>query len=72
MSERWKYQLKTGLPWGIFMTAFMIVFEIKQVSFLEQISKPFFYFKAICYIALGIFVLGYSSWKSKMRRLNKK
>ena len=72
MSERWKYQLKKGLPWGIFMTAFMIFFEIKQVSFLEQISKPFFYFKAISYIALGIFVLGYSSWKSKIRRLNKK
>jgi hypothetical protein len=72
MSERWKYQLKTGLPWGIFMTVFMILFEITEVSFLEQVSKPFFYFRAVAYVAIGIFILGYFSWKSKIRTLNKK
>ena len=50
MSERWKYQIKTGLPWGIFMTVFMIL---------------------VAYILLGIFVLGYSSWKSKVKRESK-
>jgi hypothetical protein len=72
MSERWKYQAKTGLPWGIFMTVFMILFEITEVSFLEQVSKPFFYFRAVAYVAIGIFILGYFSWKSKIRTLNKK
>ena len=71
MSERWKYQIKTGLPWGIFMTVFMILFEIKEVTFMDQVSKPFFYFKAVAYILLGIFVLGYSSWKSKVKRESK-
>ena len=71
MSERWKYQIKTGLPWGVFMTVFMILFEIKEVSFIDQVSKPFFYFKAVSYILLGIFVLGYSSWKSKIKRQTK-
>jgi len=71
MSERWKYQIKTGLPWGIFMTVFMILFEIKEVSFIDQVSQPFFYFKAVAYILLGIFVLGYSSWKSKIKRQTK-
>lgn len=68
MNERWKYQIKTGLPWGIFMTVFMILFEIRQVPFLEQVSKPFFYFKAFAYVAVGIFILGYSSWKSKIKK----
>ncbi|OAB31405.1 hypothetical protein SAMN05444395_101619 [Flavobacterium fryxellicola] len=71
MSERWKYQIKTGLPWGIFMIVFMILFEIKEVSFIDQVSQPFFYFKAVAYILLGIFVLGYSSWKSKIKRQTK-
>lgn len=35
MNERWKYQIKTGGFWGIFMTVFNILFELKQVSFLE-------------------------------------
>jgi hypothetical protein len=71
MNERWKYQIKTGLPWGIFMTVFMILFEIRKVPFLEQVSKPFFYFKAVAYVAVGIFILGYSSWKSKKKKHNK-
>ncbi|MFV5701553.1 hypothetical protein ACM55F_06740 [Flavobacterium sp. XS2P12] len=71
MSERWKYQIKTGGIWGVFMTIFMILFEIKEVPFLEQVSKTSFYIRAGAYIVLGIFVLGYFTWKSKNKRLNK-
>ncbi len=72
MSERWKYQIKTGGSWGIFMNAFMILFEIKQVPFLEQVAKPEFYIRGILYILIGIFVLGYFTWKSKIKRENTK
>jgi hypothetical protein len=71
MNERWKYQIKTGGFWGIFMTVFTILFELKQVSFLEQISKPTFYIRLVGYVIVGIFVLGYFNWKAKLKREGK-
>ena len=71
MNERWKYQIKTGGFWGIFMTAFNVLFELKQVSFLEQISKPTFYIRLVVYVLVGIFVLGYFNWKAKLKREGK-
>ena len=68
MSERWKYQIKTGGAWGVFMSVFMILFDIKNISIAEQLSKPDFYIRAVAYIVLGIFVLGYFTWKSKMKQ----
>ena len=70
MSERWKYQLKMGGFWGIFMIIFMTLFEIKEKSISEQLSSPNFYIRAISYLVLGIFVLGYFNWKSKVKREN--
>ena len=71
MNERWKYQIKTGGFWGIFMTVFNVLFELKQVSFLEQISKPTFYIRLVVYVLVGIFVLGYFNWKAKLKREGK-
>ena len=70
MSERWKYQIKTGGIWGVFMTVFNVLFDIKEIPFSEQVSKPGFYIRAAAYIIVGIFVLGYFTWKSKNKRLN--
>ena len=71
MNERWKYQIKTGGFWGIFMTVFNVLFELKQVSFLEQISKPTFYIRLVVYVIVGIFVLGYFNWKAKLKKEGK-
>jgi hypothetical protein len=30
MSERWKYQIKSGGLWGVFMVIFMTMFEISE------------------------------------------
>jgi ABC-type transport system involved in Fe-S cluster assembly fused permease/ATPase subunit len=56
MNDRWKYQVKTGLPWGIFMTV---------------LNDGQFYFRLICFLLFGVFVLGYSSWKAKTKRETK-
>ena len=71
MSERWKYQIKMGGIWGVFMSVFMILFDIKTISVAEQLSQPSFYIRAVGYIVLGIFVLGYFTWKSKMKQQNR-
>ena len=71
MSERWQYQIKTGGIWGIFMIVFNVLFNIKEIPFAEQIATSHFYFRAAAYIGVGIFILGYFTWKSKMKQQNK-
>ena len=71
MNERWKYQIKMGGIWGVFMSVFIILFDIKTISIAEQLSTPSFYIRAVGYIVLGIFVLGYFTWKSKTKKQNR-
>ena len=71
MNERWKYQIKTGGIWGVFLSVFIILFDIKTISIAEQLSTPSFYIRAVGYIVLGIFVLGYFTWKSKTKKQNR-
>jgi hypothetical protein len=71
MSERWKYQLKMGGIWGIFMVVFMTLFELKEKPFMEQITSYNFYLRAVIYIAVGIFGLGYYNWKQKTKNQSK-
>jgi len=68
MSERWKYQLKMGGFWGVFMVIFMTLFELKEKTISQQLSDANFYVRAVSYIVIGIFVLGYFSWKEKIKR----
>ncbi|HCQ13160.1 hypothetical protein [Flavobacterium sp.] len=68
MSERWKYQLKMGGFWGVFMVVFMTLFELKEKTISQQLSDNNFYVRAVSYIVIGIFVLGYFSWKEKVKR----
>ena len=71
MSERWKYQIKMGGIWGVFMSFFMLLFDLKTISVSEQLSQPSFYIRAATFIILGIFVLGYITWKSKTKQQNR-
>jgi cadmium resistance protein CadD (predicted permease) len=68
MSERWKYQIKTGGLWGVFMVVFMTLFEISEKPLAQQLQSGEFYFRAVVYIVLGIFILGYFNWKAKIKR----
>ena len=70
MSERWKYQLKMGGFWGVFMVIFMTLFELKEKTVSQQLSENNFYVRAVSYILIGVFVLGYFSWKEKVKREN--
>lgn len=68
MSERWKYQITMGSIWGIVMTVFNVLFNLKEISFSQQIVSTVFYLQAAAYILIGIFVLGYFTWKSKQKQ----
>ncbi len=67
MSERWKYQIKMGGFWGLFMVAFMTLFELQEKPFMEQISSHNFYLRAVVYLVVGIFGLGYFNWKQMQK-----
>lgn len=68
MSERWKYQIKTGAPWGVFMIIITLFFGLKENPLTAQIADPNFYLRSAGYVLFGIFVLGYSSWKAKKKQ----
>lgn len=65
MSERWKYQIKNGGFWGLFMAIFMVLFDLKENSLYEQLDSFQFYFRLIGFLLVGIFILGYFTWKNK-------
>jgi hypothetical protein len=65
MSERWKYQIKTGGFWGLFMTVFMALYESKEIPLQEQLTSSQFYFRLVFFLIMGIFILGYFTWKNK-------
>ncbi|MBY0487245.1 MAG: hypothetical protein K2P85_08695 [Flavobacteriaceae bacterium] len=71
MSERWKYQIKTGSFWGIFMMVFTTLFELKEHPFKEQIAFPQFWIRFLAYLVLGIFGLGYYNWKQNVKNQKK-
>ncbi len=68
MNERWKYQFKVGTFWGVFMAIFNVLFELKEKPVDAQLTSPAFYLKALLYILVGIFVLGYFNWKQKEKQ----
>ena len=68
MSERWKYQIKTGAFWGIFMSVFNVLFEIQEKPLAVQLSSPVFYLRAVVFLLVGIFLLGYVNWKQKAKQ----
>ena len=67
MNERWKYQLKIGLFWGVFMTLFNVLFEIKEKSLNEQFTSTSFYLRFVVFTLVGILFLGYVNWKAKKK-----
>ncbi len=71
MTERWKYQLKTGGFWGVFMIVFTTAFALKEKPFAIQIADSGFYIRAVGFLLFGVFALGYSSWKAKIKRESK-
>jgi len=65
MNERWKYQVKYGFFFAIFIVLFNALFEYREQSFVHKLSTLVFWLKFLVLLILSIFVLGYFSWKSK-------
>lgn len=69
MSERWKYQIKTGLPFGIIMPIAMTLLDWwgSSTSLADAfISKKFLAQLAI-FLSVGVFAIGYSNWRERAK-----
>jgi hypothetical protein len=69
MSERWKYQIRLGLFWSLFMMLFITLSNEKSIN--EQINSKFFFIRIIGIFIVGIFIMGYLSWIGQNPENNK-
>ncbi len=70
MSERWKYQLKIGSIWGISFSVIMAAFDLSELSFKDAFLSKENLFRTLYFVLAGIFIVGYSNWKKKIKREN--
>lgn len=63
MNERWKYQIKTGLPFGIIMPVVLTSLDWYGTSFKEAFITQKFLISLIVFLFGGVFVIGYFNWK---------
>ncbi len=67
MSERWKYQIKKGLPFGLIMPILLTIVEAYGTSYQEAFfSKRFLGLLAI-FLFAGVFIIGYSYWRERQK-----
>jgi hypothetical protein len=65
MSERWKFQLKNGLIWGLIMSFLMYAVDTIDMSFRDAFLTRKNLFRILFFVITGIFLVGYFSWKKK-------
>ncbi len=67
MNERWKYQIKTGLPFGFSMPIILTLWDWYDTSFTEAFFTKKFLISVVVFIFVGVFAIGYSNWKEKQK-----
>ncbi|MBP2283751.1 hypothetical protein H4V97_002069 [Flavobacterium sp. CG_23.5] len=65
MSERWKYQIKTGGGWGVFMALAMDLVDLTGMPFQDVFFSKVSIVRFTYFLLAGIFIIGYIKWKKK-------
>ena len=68
MSERWKFQLKNGLIWGLLVSFITAAFNLYSMSFEDAFLSKKNLSRMLLFVISGIFVVSYFSWKKKIKR----
>lgn len=71
MTERWNYQIKQGLLYGLIMSVLSAGFELQEKTFEEAFMSYRFLIRLLIFIVVGIFLIGYLNWKEKQKQLKK-
>jgi len=67
MSERWKYQIKKGLPFGLIMPILITAIDAYGTSFKDAFLSQRFLTMLGVFMFAGIFIIGYSYWREKQK-----
>jgi energy-coupling factor transporter transmembrane protein EcfT len=67
MSERWKYQVKHGLFYGILMAVLTALWKLTDNTFKEAFLTWNFLLRVVIFVLVGIFLVGYFNWKEKQK-----
>ena len=62
---------KGGWNLGLFMSGFILLFNMKEQPIAEQLQHPEFWVRTLVYLIIGIFGLGYYNWKQKQKQQSK-
>ena len=69
MSERWKYQIKSGLPFGLLLPIVLGLLDWYGTSFSEDFFTLKFLISLLVFLFGGIFVIGYYNWKEVQKNI---
>ena len=67
MSERWKYQVKTGGLWGLIIAIVIPTLDLFQISAEQAFLSRHNLFRTVYFIIIGVFLIGYLSWRKKVK-----
>jgi nicotinamide riboside transporter PnuC len=67
MSERWRYQIKSGLPFGLLLPIVLGIIDWYKTSFSEAFFTFKFLISLLVFLFGGIVVIGYYNWKEKRK-----
>ncbi|MFT5251869.1 MAG: NADH:ubiquinone oxidoreductase subunit 6 (subunit J) [Flavobacteriales bacterium] len=68
MTDRWKYQIKTGGMWGFATATIISLFNLTDKSIEEEFLSKKYFIKLLYFILFGILIVGYFSWKKKFKK----
>jgi hypothetical protein len=69
MSERWKCQIKSGLPFGLLLPIVLGLLDWYGTSFSEAFFTLKFLISLLVFLLGGIFVIGYYNWKEVQKNI---
>lgn len=69
MIERWKYQIKTGWPFGVIMPVVITLFDWfgSTFSLIDAFFSKRFLIELVIFLFVGIFAIGYSNWRERAK-----
>ncbi len=68
MSERWKFQLRSGFVFAFVYTLMMCIMSEKSLE--NELNSTRFYLRILTNILFGVFVIGYLVWKGQDEKNN--
>ncbi|OAB31406.1 hypothetical protein SAMN05444395_101618 [Flavobacterium fryxellicola] len=68
MSERWQFQIKNGGIWGFIISLCIAIIDLFEISFEDAFLSQEKLLRTLYFVLAGIFIVGYSTWKKKIKR----